>query len=109
MSRLIDADALKMYMRNALEETRNCYPDGGEWAATITEEFCKDIDEQPTIEERKTGKWIRQEGDIYRCSECETDTHAAECMGDPIYNFCPWCGARMPMPEPYKGEDDETV
>lgn len=48
--RLIDADALKKYMRNALESVRNCYPDGGNWAEAITEEFCKDIDEQPTAQ-----------------------------------------------------------
>jgi hypothetical protein len=48
--RLIDADAFKAYMKDALEQTRNAYTDGGEWAQTITEQFCKDIDEQPTIE-----------------------------------------------------------
>lgn len=49
MSRAIDADAFKAYMRNALEQTRNAYPDKGEWAETITEQFCKDIDDQPTV------------------------------------------------------------
>ena len=47
--RLIDADAFKAYMRNALEQTRNAYPDKGEWAETITEQFCEDIDDQPTV------------------------------------------------------------
>ena len=48
--RLIDADAFKAYMRGALEQTRRCYPDGGEWAEAVTEEFCRDIDEQPTVQ-----------------------------------------------------------
>lgn len=47
--RLIDADAFKDYIRNALEETKHMYKDNGEWAKEITESFCKDIDEQPTI------------------------------------------------------------
>ncbi len=71
--RLIDADAFKTYMRNALEETRNCYPDGGDWAATITEEFCKDIDAQPTIGPQVHCKdckwWKKQENSLQgRCA-----------------------------------------
>lgn len=51
--------------------------------------------------DRKTGKWIWKTGDVYRCSECETDVHVAECMGKPIYNFCPYCGApKMEGEEP---------
>lgn len=48
--RLIDADAFKACMKDALEQTMNAYTDGGEWAQTITEQFCEAIDEQPTIE-----------------------------------------------------------
>lgn len=55
MSRLIDADAFKAYIRNAYEQVKHMYPDGGKWARQITEDFCKDIDEQPTIEPQK---WI---------------------------------------------------
>lgn len=58
-----------------------------------------DIDAMPTIEERKTGKWIWKTLDVYKCSECETETHVDECMGEPIYNFCPYCGARMVQEE----------
>lgn len=48
--RLIDADAFKEYVCNAYEQVKHMYPDGGEWARQITEDFCKDIDEQPTID-----------------------------------------------------------
>lgn len=48
--RLIDADAFKEYICNAYEQVKHMYPDGGEWARQITEDFCKDIDEQPTID-----------------------------------------------------------
>ena len=53
--RLIDADAFKEYICNAYEQVKHMYPDGGEWARQITEDFCKDIDDQPTIEPQK---WI---------------------------------------------------
>jgi len=56
--RLIDADAFKKYIRDACNEMSYVYKDGGKWAKQITEDFCMDIDEQPTIEERKVGKWI---------------------------------------------------
>ena len=59
--RLIDADAFKEYICNAYEQVKHMYPDGGKWARQITEDFCKDIDDQPTIEPQK---WIP-------CSECE--------------------------------------
>lgn len=52
--RLIDADAFKEYICNAYEQVKHMYPDGGEWARQITEDFCKDIDEQPTIEPHPT-------------------------------------------------------
>ena len=47
--RLIDADALKDYIRGACEDMKHLYKDNGAWAKEITESFCKDIDEQPTV------------------------------------------------------------
>ena len=53
------------------------------------------IDEQPTIEERKTGKWIDETfkpwGLVYhpyRCDQCGDHSEADS-------NFCPNCGADM--------------
>lgn len=45
--------------------------------------------------ERKKGKWIWKTGDVYKCSECETETHVDECFEEPIYNYCPYCNAVM--------------
>ncbi len=63
--RLIDADAFKEYICNAYEQVKHMYRDGGKWAKEITEGFCKDIDEQPTIEPQK---WIP-------CSERMPEEH----------------------------------
>ena len=49
--RLVDADAFKVCLRNALKQTRNAYSDKGEWAEIITEQFCDAIDDQLTIVE----------------------------------------------------------
>ena len=48
--RAIDADAFKDYIRGACEDMKHLYKDNGAWAKEITESFCKDIDEQPTIQ-----------------------------------------------------------
>ena len=47
--RAIDADAFKDYIRGACEDMKHLYKDNGAWAKEITESFCKDIDEQPTV------------------------------------------------------------
>ena len=48
--RAIDADAFKDYIRGACEDMKHLFKDNGDYAKLITESFCKDIDEQPTIQ-----------------------------------------------------------
>ena len=73
--RLIDADAL--------------------WKDITTNiEYCADIleiiEKQPTIEERKKGKWVlyNPERFFYSCSLCGQ-------LADRKWNYCPNCGAKM--------------
>ena len=60
------------------------------------EDACCAIENAPTVEERKTGKWIMNTDpygffdEIPVCSECGHTTKMRE-----TYNFCPNCGARM--------------
>ena len=113
--RAIDADAFKNYIRGACEEMKHLYKDNGAWAKEITESFCKDIDEQPTIQpEPKRGKWIEdkgqqtlmqnfiERGEVWRvCSVCGAGhmighKYATDkAYHDRHHNFCPNCGARM--------------
>lgn len=86
MSRLIDADSLE---REGWTLQRTYQKDENTMIYEV-----KKPSEMPIIEPKK-GKWIWRTSDIYRCSECETDSHVAECMEEPIYNFCPYCGADM--------------
>ena len=93
--RAIDADAFKEYIRNALEETKHIYKDNGAWAKEITENFCKDIDEQPTVlAEPKRGRWILDRSGAYCCSEC-MEPCASYVMMKPRDKFCKMCGAKM--------------
>ena len=50
MSRLIDADVFKEYIKNGFQDTTNLFKseEGRELARQITDAFCRDIDEQPT-------------------------------------------------------------
>lgn len=85
--RLIDADALK-----------RIYNGNG----TFTEaHFRTAIDEQPTVDAEpvRHGEWIRYTDhhwdSKFKCSRCEYETDVDTCFGKPLYNYCPYCGARM--------------
>ena len=85
MSRLIDADVL-------IEDVRK------NSASYFADDFAHEwVDKQPTIEERKTGKWKRayldhevmgERPSIFYCSVCN------QCIAYPV-NYCPSCGAKM--------------
>lgn len=77
--RLIDADAFKEYITCAYEEMKHLYNDGGKFAKMITESFCKDIDEQTTIEAVE----------IVRCSDCEHWDMSWQNDNIPNYHYCP--------------------
>ena len=86
------------------------YPDGGEWARQITEDFCKDIDEQPTIESQK---WVSCSKRLPEYGKtvlfCDFGGyvyigHRGEYrwwndIGD-VKDVISW----MPLPEPYRGD-----
>lgn len=45
------------------------------------------------------GKWIRLDMhrgmEQYKCSACNSEVYVPECMGEPMFGFCPICGADM--------------
>lgn len=56
------------------------------------------------------GKWIKldmhRSMEQYKCSACRSECYVPECMGEPMYDFCPHCGADMREPnlDATKGE-----
>ena len=53
--------------------------------------------------EPKRGKWIKL--DMHRgmadhkCTACEQECYVPTCMGEPMYAYCPNCGAKMEVTE----------
>jgi hypothetical protein len=47
--RLIDADEFKDYIRSGYEEMKHLFNENLKAATLVTEGFCKDIDEAPTV------------------------------------------------------------
>ena len=45
------------------------------------------------------GKWVRLDMhkgmEQFRCSICRSECYVPTCMGEPMYEFCPNCGADM--------------
>ena len=93
--RAIDADAFDERVRAA----------GGMSEEELTEDF-KDgvqavlymLSNQPTIQPKK-GRWIKLDMHIgmadHKCTACEQECYVPTCMGEPMYAFCPNCGADM--------------
>lgn len=53
----------------------------------------------PAQPERKTGKWIKLDMHAHiadhKCTACGQECYVPTCMGEPMYVYCPNCGARM--------------
>lgn len=90
--RLIDADALMKDITHSLNQMTDIgIAVDGDW---LWAKLNDAIDNAPTIEERKKGKWICEIG-YSKCSICGN-------LSTADYNFCPSCGADM------RGGDDEA-
>ena len=56
------------------------------------------LNELPPIQPKR-GRWIKL--DMHRgmadhkCSVCEQECYVPTCMGEPMYAYCPNCGAKM--------------
>ena len=94
MSRLIDADKLKKDVLN-LPDCYNGFSDTYDKAWIIGV-----IDEQPTIEERKKGKWILPNNPIARAND-EWICSGCHYLIGGKHNYCPNCGS-------YNGGENET-
>ena len=86
--RLIDAD----YVKSKL----NKFALGGH----VHYYVCGVIDDAPTIDAVpvKHARWeqcCNLMGEYFKCSECEYKAEVPTCMGEPIFTYCPNCGAKM--------------
>ena len=101
--RPIDADALIGEIKECIKAKDDMF----EWKeAAGLEEAISCVNDAPTIEERKTGKWIYHDDDdwrvdTYHCSECRNiitvDSERRDDIGFTIddMKWCNNCGADM--------------
>ena len=102
--RLIDADAL----------VKHC--NGNPFITDSVKSYVQiSVATMPTIEERKTGKWIKKPefcGDDasgfidnhFSCSECKKEAEINSWGFYILSDFCPYCGARLVQ----EGEDNDS-
>lgn len=67
-------------------------------AMRIVQEF-PSADVQPVRHGRWTKMDMHKGIEQYKCSVCRSECYVPECMGEPIYAYCPNCGAIMDQPE----------
>lgn len=89
--RLIDADKLKKE-----KYTWESYEYATEDNDVV---FVDDIDNAPTVDPVKHGRWkpwdLTWGRSVYYCTSCGEAGEVPTEMGKPIYAYCPNCGARM--------------
>lgn len=53
----------------------------------------------PSAEKVKRGRWVKLDMHPHladhKCTACGESAYVPTCMGEPMYLFCPNCGARM--------------
>lgn len=59
--------------------------------------ICEILGDVVEVEEDQepTGHWEWLTEDKYRCSNCNSETRVDECLNEPMYEFCPFCGVKM--------------
>lgn len=46
--------------------------------------------------DRRIGQWERTPHNWYKCTACGEEVHVMPtCLGDPLFKYCPWCGADL--------------
>ena len=108
--RAIDADEFKDYIRSGYEEMKHLFNENLKVATLITESFCKDIDEQPTVQPEP--HWIPVTERLPEESGCYLvsvkNDHERRYSKTAWFEKDAWLArqdvtAWMPLPEAYKG------
>lgn len=101
--RLIDADELKKDI-DGYDYSEEGYSDRMDFKFIY-----EVIDNQPTVEAKPvvTGEWMKSETGVYICSKCNNGyKNQPTCMGHPMFEYCPMCGAKMKGADMRGGKND---
>ena len=69
--------------------------------AEIVQRCIEVISNQPTVDAVpvRHGKWIKLDMHAHladhKCTACGQECYVPTCMGEPMYIYCPNCGARI--------------
>ena len=81
----------------AIDEIKEIY----EWHDNVTKErIIEHFQRLPSAQpERKKGKWTKLDMHAHiadhKCTACGQECYVPTCMGEPMYTYCPNCGADM--------------
>lgn len=100
MVRLIDADALPALFDEEYKKTMKLISEGESHLDNLAEGFTEAhqvVLKQPTIEAEpvRRGEWKHVVRNKFECTACERESHVETVMGEPTYERCPHCGAKM--------------
>lgn len=45
--------------------------------------------------DKRSGKWIKGKNSFYYCSSCNHEAYWDTDYGQQLFDYCPYCGARM--------------
>lgn len=80
------------------EEIENLIPTIPEvFKEMITEEITGGVGTVEVEPVKQHGKWTNNEDDweCYKCSICRNEAYWDTDYGQQLFDFCPWCGAKM--------------
>ena len=83
------------------EDVLNIIDTAGFWEEEDKEVACTCVNQTPAadVAEVRRGYWSWCTENLYRCTACNTKTRVDECMEEPMYKYCPNCGAKMDKEE----------
>lgn len=87
-----------MTKEDAIKEIRDMLNrDIAEYGEFESEYICEAVEMAiEALQERQTGKWVITARNGVLCSECKSGTRKMPMLfGNPLYKFCPFCGAKM--------------
>ena len=57
------------------------------------------LERLPSAQPERKGRWIKLDMHAHlanhKCTACGQECYVPTCMGEPMYTYCPNCGARM--------------
>lgn len=87
---------------DALGEEPEVWEYDDEYGMGQRSEWCyikKTLEKLPSAQPERKGKWIKLDMHAHladhKCTACGQECYVPTCMGEPMYTYCPNCGAKM--------------